>query len=86
MLEVLNTRKRSYGDCVGLCRYNYACTCAQALACEAIPSYEVAAAQQLVTGTLAGLLSAGTATREQIAGDDDFKGVRKQAWFAALLQ
>ena len=47
---------------------------------------EVAAAQQLVTGTLAGLLSAGTATREQIAGDDDFKGVREQAWFAALLQ
>ncbi|BDA41286.1 hypothetical protein COCOBI_02-0660 [Coccomyxa sp. Obi] len=67
-------------------RYNYACTCAQALACGAIPPVEVAAAQQQVANTLRGLLSLGTATREQIAGDADFAGVREQPWFAALLQ
>ena len=68
------------------CRYNYACTCAQALACGAIPAAEVAAAQQQVASTLQGLLSLGTATREQLAGDADFAGVREQLWFAALLQ
>ena len=75
-----------YEAFLGTCRYNYACTCAQALACGAIPAAEVAAAQQQVASTLQGLLSLGTATGEQIAGDADFAGVREQLWFAALLQ
>ncbi len=75
-------------DCAGYHtrRYNYACTCAQALTCGAIPGHEVAAAQQQITGTLAGLLSLGTATKEQCAGDADFSGVRDQPWFVALVQ
>ncbi|EIE25053.1 hypothetical protein COCSUDRAFT_61299 [Coccomyxa subellipsoidea C-169] len=57
-----------------------------ALTCGAIPGHEVAAAQQQIAGTLAGLLSLGTATKEQFAGDADFSGVREQPWFVALVQ
>lgn len=69
-----------------MCRYNYACTCAQALACGAIPAQEVAAGQREVVGTLQGLLSTGAASLQQIAEDPDFAGVRDQPWFAALLE